>query len=65
MDLEHLKDVLRVGDVHGAALREILEFYGVADRDLNKISNEQVEEWLARRCKNDGQNNCGNKTVQH
>lgn len=65
MDMNHLKAVMRAGDSYGSSLREILEYAGVTDNDLSKITNEQADEWLARRIKNDRKYNNGNQKLQH
>ena len=49
MSPETIKAVLAMGDVHGSAFREILAYYGIEDKDLGKITDEQAQEWLRQK----------------
>ena len=49
MTEETLRKVLEAGDVHGSAFREILAYYGIDDKDLSKITEEQAQEWLRQK----------------
>lgn len=49
MSPETIKAVLAMGDVHGSAFREILAYYGIDDKDLSKITEEQAQEWLRQK----------------
>lgn len=49
MSPETIKAVLAMGDVHGSAFREILAYYGIEDKDLGKITEEQAQEWLRQK----------------
>ena len=49
MSPETIKAVLAMGDVHGSAFREILAYYGINDKDLGKITEEQAQEWLRQK----------------
>ena len=49
MSPETIKAVLAMGDVHGSAFREILAYYGIDDKDLGKITEEQAQEWLRQK----------------
>lgn len=49
MSPETIKAVLAMGDVHGSAFNEILAYYGIEDKDLGKITEEQAQEWLRQK----------------
>ena len=46
MRFETLKRVLASGTRFGSSFREILAYYGVDDKDLSKITEEQAVVWL-------------------
>lgn len=41
-----LKRVLGRGNKFGSSFREILAYYGLDDKDLSKITEEQAVAWL-------------------
>lgn len=41
-----LKRALGQGDKFGSSFKEILAYYGVDDKDLSKITEEQAVAWL-------------------
>lgn len=49
MKPETIKAVLAMGDVHGSAFNEILAYYGIEDKDLGKITEEQAQDWLRQK----------------
>lgn len=49
MKPETIKAILAMGDVHGSAFNEILAYYGIEDKDLGKITEEQAQDWLRQK----------------
>lgn len=49
MKPETIKAVLEMGDIHGSAFNEILAYYGIEDKDLGKITEEQAQDWLRQK----------------
>lgn len=46
MTFTTLKKVLGQGDKFGSSFKEILAYYGVDDKDLTNITEEQAVAWL-------------------
>jgi hypothetical protein len=49
MKPETIKAILAMGDVHGSAFNEILAYYGIEDKDLGRITEEQAQDWLRQK----------------
>lgn len=49
MRFELIMAVLSKGNKKGSALRELLEYAGVSDNDLSKVTDKQALEWLETR----------------
>lgn len=49
MKPETIKAVLAMGDIHGSAFNEILAYYGIEDKDLGRITEEQAQDWLRQK----------------
>lgn len=49
MTIAMLCRVMRQGDKYGSALKELLQYYNVAENDLSLITDEMALAWLKER----------------
>lgn len=49
MTIAILCRVMRQGDKYGSALKELLQYYNVAENDLSLITDEMALAWLKER----------------
>lgn len=53
MNVELIKEIIKMGDKHGSAFKELFREYHIKNNDLSQVTDEMAKEFIERKIGND------------